>query len=276
MFDDLDATLMAVLTDPAAPEALRNAAVAFQTPDKDFAPSVATMDLFLMQVNENHDLRNGAPISTVSTDTGRHTTTDPPLRVDCTYVLTTWSPKTTDLKVKEEHQLLGAAMAWIHRFPVLPQRFRVGVLATQIQPVLLRVGNPEPEGAFAHVWTALGIAPRPMLSLTATVPMPVGDSVDDTFPPVAQILLTEGTQGDWALRGRVVDDGGAPIPGALVTLVETGDRTTSDAAGAFAFLGIAFGDYTLRVRAAGRAPGPPSTVRYGPTSETHQIVLTPM
>ena len=38
MFDDLDATLRAVLADAAAPADVRTAEVSFDTPDRDFKP----------------------------------------------------------------------------------------------------------------------------------------------------------------------------------------------------------------------------------------------
>jgi hypothetical protein len=47
MLHDLDATLRAVLTDPAAPADIRTAEISFETPDKDFRPAQPTVNLFL-------------------------------------------------------------------------------------------------------------------------------------------------------------------------------------------------------------------------------------
>ena len=47
----------------------------------------------------------------------------PPLRVDCGYLVTAWSPKAGGLKAQEEHRLLGLALLWLSRFPVLEEPF---------------------------------------------------------------------------------------------------------------------------------------------------------
>ena len=52
----------------------------------------------------------------------------PPLRVDCTYLTTAWSSKPAALKVEEEHRLLGLALPWLSRFPVIEDRFLQGKL----------------------------------------------------------------------------------------------------------------------------------------------------
>jgi hypothetical protein len=62
MFQDLDATLQAVLSDAAAPGALRNAEISFDTPDRDFQPQHASVNLFLHEVSENRALRDDARV----------------------------------------------------------------------------------------------------------------------------------------------------------------------------------------------------------------------
>ena len=61
MFDDLDASLAALLADGAAPPEVRAADVNFAAPDKDFTPGQPTLDLFLHEVQENRALRDVHP-----------------------------------------------------------------------------------------------------------------------------------------------------------------------------------------------------------------------
>ena len=121
VFQDLDATLTALLADPAAPSELRAAETSFVTPVKDFNPTTATLNLFLHGLRENRELRSSVPV--VAAVDNRHGSCAP-LRIDCTYLITAWSPKTGDLKIADEHQLLGAAVLWLSRNPATGRQAR--------------------------------------------------------------------------------------------------------------------------------------------------------
>src|SRR5918997_482152 len=114
MFQDLDATLRALLGDPAAPGDVRAADVSFDTPDKDFTPSQATVNLFLHEILENRGLRDPAPFYEAGAD-GEVMSRAAPLRVDCSYLATAWSAGSGALKPEEEHRLLGLSMLWLSR-----------------------------------------------------------------------------------------------------------------------------------------------------------------
>src|SRR5438309_1227828 len=124
MFNDLDDTLKAMLDDAAmiAPPfvppltALHDADKSFLTPDKNFPVAQPTVDLFLYEVTENRTLRDPAPI--VERSGNSFSRRLPPRRIDCSYIVTTWSPKTGAAKVAEEHLLLGEALLWLSRFPI--------------------------------------------------------------------------------------------------------------------------------------------------------------
>ena len=115
MLDDLDATLRAMLTDAAAPAVLRSADISFDTPDKDFSPTQATLSVFLHEVAENRGLRDEARIIERTGNT--YTSRLPSLRLDCTYLITAWSVQTGGLKTQEEHHLLGLALIWVSGSP---------------------------------------------------------------------------------------------------------------------------------------------------------------
>ena len=72
MFADLDATLRAMLPTRPPPAAARSADVSFDTPDKDYKPSQATVNPFLYDVAENRELRDPAPPRELAGHATRH------------------------------------------------------------------------------------------------------------------------------------------------------------------------------------------------------------
>lgn len=185
MFDDLDTSLQRLLDDPAAPGLLRDADVSFDTPDRDYAPSRPTLNLFLHQIRENRALREPAPTLDRSGPTvvRRH----PPLRVDCGYLVTAWSDLAagSGVRVGQEHRLLGLALVWLSRLGTIPPGARYGALADQAFPPPLVVARPQPpDEEPAQFWVSLGVPPRPALSLTVTVALDLGVATD-LGPPVA-------------------------------------------------------------------------------------------
>src|SRR5262245_7252302 len=188
MFNDLDATLRILLKDAAAPTDLRGAEVSFETPDKDFTPAQPTVNLFFYEAQENHSLRANAPL--VDLVDGTYVRSQPPVRIDCAYLVTTWSPKTGALKSEEEHRLLGLTLLWLNRFPVIGTGFLQGSLANPPQPFPLptMVAQLKEDQSSGQFWTALGIAPRPAFSLTATIAMALSTD-EEEFPAVRRVRL---------------------------------------------------------------------------------------
>lgn len=271
MFQDLDATLQAVLSDAAAPAALRNVEISFDTPDRDFQPQHASVNLFLHEVSENRALRDDA--WTLQRTGTTYQSTPPSLRVDCSYLVTTWSVNTAGLKAQEEHQLLGLALLWLSRFPVIDETYLRGALADPVQPYpLSTVLAQMKEGrGFGDFWTALGIPPRPAFSLTVTIALQPFDVAGD-IPAVQQPQIRTSSL-DWpALTGRVLGRDLRPVAAATVTVVETGAQVTTGAAGDFTFPGLAFGAYTLRASAPGH-PDQQVPVTYAADSQVRDIIF---
>jgi uncharacterized protein DUF4255/carboxypeptidase family protein len=273
VFEDLDASLVAVLGAAGAPAEVGAADVSFAVPDKDFAPGQATLDLFLHEVQENRALRDEAQYLR-RLDAGGWQGTRGPLRVDCTYLVTAWSQKSGGLKTAEEHRLLGRALLWLAGFPVIPDTFLQGSLKNPPQPFPLAtaVAQTREGQSMGEFWTALGIAPRPAFSLTVTLALqPFADVA--TYPEVSELHLRTGLADDAALQGRVLDPGLAVVPGATVNLVEAARTVTSDASGAFSFDDVPFGSYTLTVQSAGH-PGTSKHVDYEQEAQVHDVILT--
>lgn len=273
MFDDLDASLAALLADAAAPPEVRTADVSFTVPDKDFAPPQATLDLFLHEVQENRGLRDVAP-TMLRVPAGGWESTRPPMRVDCTYLVTAWSTKTGALRAAEEHRLLGRALLWLGRFPLVPDQYARGALKTPPQPYPLAttVAQTREGQSMGEFWTALGIAPRPAFSLTVTLALqPYTET--ETFPALSAIQLRTGLLDEPELHGRVLDSQLAGVPEAAVTLVEAGRTVTADAVGEFRFTAVPFGSYTLAVTSAGH-PDSSRQIEYQNAMQAHDVILT--
>jgi hypothetical protein len=273
MFHDLDASLRALLGDPAAPTDLRGADVGFDTPDRDYRPAQATLNLFLHEVAENRQLRDDARV--VAPTASGYTSRLPSLRVDCTYLATAWSSRSAGLKAQEEHRLLGLALLWLSRFPVIDERYLQGTLKTPAQPypVPTVVAQTAEGQAMGHFWSALGISPRPAFSLTVTIAVDPFDDVEQ-FPEVRAVQVQGTTLDDPVLMGRVLDHQLAPVPDATVTLIDQGGQAvgtrTSDQRGAFPE--AEFATYTLQVRAAAH-PDHEKPVIYARDRQVHNVVL---
>jgi hypothetical protein len=271
VFQDLDATLKAMFADPAAPGDLRNADVSFDTPDRDYKPSLATLNLFLHEVAENRALRDEARVLERAGST--YTSRLPSLRLDCTYLITAWSPQTAGLKAQEEHRLLGLALAWLSRFPVIDDRFLQGTLKSPVQPyplstMVAQTKEGQPMGEF---WSALGVPPRAAFSLTVTITAEPFDQVEQ-FAAVQGVHVQTTSLSQPALTGQVLDHALAPVAGATVAVAETGGHVISGPDGGFSFAGLAFGTYTLRVQAGGDADQQ-VPVTYAAGSQIHNVIL---
>src|SRR5690242_15830063 len=182
MFQDLDSTLKKVLNDAAMNAApftpplteLLNAEKSFITPDKTFGTNLAkaTVNLFLYDVKENRDLRDPTPI--LERSSSGFVRRQPPVRVDCSYIVTAWSKDTNDNQVIEEHRLLAQALLWLTRFPTIPTQYLQGNMTTQPYPLMMWVAQIDPNKNAGEFWDALAIPPRAAFYLTVTVAMELG------------------------------------------------------------------------------------------------------
>jgi hypothetical protein len=282
MFDDLDATLTQLLNDAPLAELpeLHNADVAFETPDKAFAPAQPTVSLFLYEVRENRELRDPRPL--VERNGDRFTRRMPPLRADCSYIVTTWGtgqPGAT--RIAAEHKLLGQALTWLSRFPTIPDRYLQGLLgsADRIYPPPAMAAQLDPNQHAGDFWVAMGIAPRPAFYLTVTVELELDGEVSG---PLVTTHVTEFIAGGvrdraWiGIGGRVVQQPAGPgIPDAVVDIVDLALRTRSQEEGRYAFPRVPPGTHTVRVVAQGFRPQTQPLVVPG-TSEDYVVAMTPL
>lgn len=257
MLDDLDTSLRRLLDDLAAPAVLRAADVSFATPERGYAPAPQTVNLFVHELRENRTLRDPAPLRDPIPGMVRERR--PPLRVDCTYMVTAWSSTTNaGTRTAEQHRLLSLALLWLSRHPEIPPVHCAGSLATAVYHPPTMVAQAEGPATGVDFWTALGIAPRPSFRLLVTIELELAD-VSPVGPPVVtkELRFLDRADGQaleegFQIAGRVTaQTGGAPVVGALVTVLETGQTAVTDERGRFSILGLTAGGYTLRTVRAG-------------------------
>ena len=262
MFQDLDATMRTILDDAAAPAELRAADVSFEPPNKTFTPGQPTVNLFLYEVKENRLFRDPEPIiRQVGPDYVRRM---PPLRVDCTYLVTTWSNQGGATGVAEEHQLLGQALAWLSRFPVIPATFLQGGLAVPPQPFPppTLVAQMEDGKSAGEFWSALGSVPRPAFHVSVTISIDLGLETPEGPPVVTKDMIlkekkpagvVEPVLAEFFEIAGIIRNGNTlvVIPNAEVTILELQRIATSNDQGRFSFNNLDAGNYPLRAAATG-------------------------
>jgi len=279
MFQDLDTALTNLLHDPAAPLDVRNADISFETPDKNFAPADGTVNLFLCDLKENRELRDPEPIRDIVA--GVVVRRQPPMRTDCTYLVTAWANNLAGpARVAGEHSLLGQTLVWLSRFPTVPAAFFAGgSLANPPFPPPTMVAQAKADNSAGEFWSALGIPPRPAFYLTVTIALELGMQTIEGPPVVTkEIILNEIPTpliATWFQIGGTVSDSATtlPVAAAEVTLVETGEIIkVTDAAGHFLF-SLEAGNYTLHVVAAGFAPQDKPVVVPGLVLNEYDVAL---
>lgn len=259
MFQDLDTTLQQMLDDPGMPPALadlRNADISFETPDRSFAPAQTTLNLFLYEVKENRELRNAEPVIQHIGNTSFRRR--PPLRVDCSYMISAWSNANGGARVAAEHRLLSLALLWLSRFTTVPQHYLQGSLAVQPFPPPTMVAQIDPNRNTGEFWSALGIPPRTAFYLTVTIAMDLDVEVEDvqvtTVIAWYQHDRDQATRQEWINIGGVLTDAAEkPVKDAWVRLEPNGVSTKTDEQGCFVLMRIRRGtNYILRAGQPGQ------------------------
>jgi len=282
VIDELDATLHELLKQevPSLRDTSTTVAdgqIVFRPPDSDWRTSVTgslkrrALNVYLVDVHENVKLRTNERVRVY--DRGLVADEPAPVRLDCHYLVTAWSPAAESAgKSDDEHKLLyEAARALLAHRPLVPLAVFGGSLPTAIATLPgdaqlpVTVAPPEGYSHLSYFWSAMGAEPRWRPALSLVVTLPVLMPRFDYGPPVTTALADVGVDGGTtddrlvAIGGLVLDATGAgdpvPVPGAWVA-VQTAegnriDTTETDADGRFRLGGLSPGTYALRALATG-------------------------
>jgi hypothetical protein len=112
--------------------------VRFEMPNKEWSATVTrpTVNLFLYDVRENHELRSNERFLLRRDDVGIESRA--PVRVDLCYMITVWTADIAD-----EHQLLGSILLTLLRFPIVPDEVLKGSIPHQPLPLRAWIAQPE-------------------------------------------------------------------------------------------------------------------------------------
>jgi Pvc16 N-terminal domain len=142
VIQDVDDTLKELLVKRMPIDPIDSIDVKFDMPNKEWSATVTkpTINLFLYDVRENHELRSND--RTVVRSTANPPTTGvvsrAPVRMDLSYLISVW---TTD--ISDEHQVLARVLATLLQFPLLPNDVLKGSLQSQPFPVHAWIAQPE-------------------------------------------------------------------------------------------------------------------------------------
>ncbi len=137
MIQDIDDSVKELLVQKV-PIDIAAVDIKFEMPSGDWATGVSrpTLNLFLYDMRENHELRNNQRYLQRSGSAA--TERRAPVRVDFTYLITAWTADVSD-----EHQLLGRVLLALLRYPLLPNEVLKGAMQTQPLPLQAWIAQPE-------------------------------------------------------------------------------------------------------------------------------------
>jgi hypothetical protein len=268
-----------------SPGGVARAQIGFGPPDADWAGDVGqlgtarALNVYLAELRENRALRSGARVPSVLA--GRTVQQQAPMRVDCHYLISAWSPS-TDRRTRtlDEHQVLGEALAVL---------VEAQVLESGGEELPIAVIPPDGFPSLADFWGAMGEDARwrPVVHLVVTASVP--QAVEYVAPEVTTRFTEYWVKGTAEAAGRagragarlqiagVVRDSGVPVGGAWVQLERASDdpvqAVRSNGRGEFTFPDVAPGAYWLRLRATGRNEPPPTGITVPSPTGRYDLAL---
>jgi len=191
--DDVDASLAAMLTQ-ALPD---GTTVSFEAPAPAWAdspPGKQVVNAFLYDIREERDGRN-ADWADIRDERGRVVGRQPPpRRYELSYLVTAWAGDAA-----LEHRLLSDVLRMVFAGEAVPADCRVGSLAENPLPVLLRVVRQDPPHTPSKVWSDLGLPPRLVVDVAVSAPL-VPPVSTELAPPAEGMHLGIGRGGPGSFR----------------------------------------------------------------------------
>jgi hypothetical protein len=253
MITDLDETLKQLLITKGKIDS-GEVDFSFETPAREWSGKISkpTVNLYLYDIRENHDLRGTE--WTIGRDTnGLATRKKNANRVDLSYLITVW---TND--IEDEHRLLWHLLLTLFRYPELPDEVLSGMLADQEYPIQMSVAQPD--GLYnnpSDFWTALDNEIKPSVYCVLTLPLDTDTAF--TAPLVRTKTLKfrppEADLESFVQIAGTVSEAADPeqaITGATVVAREARMTAVTDEEGRYTFPKLPPGEHTFQVVVTGR------------------------
>lgn len=172
MLDDLDSTLKKFLIH-GLPD-LQNSeetsvSISFELPTEGGMQQKPAINLFLYDVRENLDLRS-REWTMQRRGNGTAVKTQPPARVDCSYLITVWVNADDP---QQEHHILSKIMKLLFSHSVIPPEMLHGSLQNQELPVVLTSMQSGYLQSPSEFWQVMGGKAKVSLHCTVTIAVPV-------------------------------------------------------------------------------------------------------
>jgi hypothetical protein len=298
VLDQVDELIRAVLLRDVA-ELTSADQVRFQPPDDDWRTAVANLgrnalNVYLVDLRENRALRD--PDWQVVFENGQPQREHAPVRVDCHYLISAWSPAVVTPAIEptlDEHALLYHAMgALANADPLNPsQVYPAGSAALAgVDPLIRDADLPvqimPAEGwpKLPEFWGPMGTNTRLRPAIWYMVTVPVALTRQMAGPLVTTRIIEFRQDGDpstaeqWLQIGGTVSDlTGAPVDGAVVTIAGAGGRmlgtVTTGADGRFTFGGLGVDGYAIHAEKPTIGSADENTAVPSPTGD-YDMTLT--
>jgi hypothetical protein len=184
VLQDLDATLAALVEGELG---IPGVTVSFVGPDGDFPPSsvaLPALSFFLYDIREDLDLR-GSGVWEVEGGSRQ----PPPVRVNCSYLITAWPTDTAPNPAEDEHRMLGELLKVLLRYRAIPAQYLQGELTGQDPPMPTRIMADNQLTSLGEFWQAMGGRPKASLHYGVTLSVDVNQPVP-AGPTVTERVLT--------------------------------------------------------------------------------------
>jgi hypothetical protein len=186
MLDDLDSTLKKFLIHEL-PD-LQNSAetsvsISFELPDEGGMQQKPAINLFLYDVRENLELRS-REWTMQRRGNGTAVKTQPPARVDCSYLITVWVNADDP---QQEHHILSKIMKLLLSRSVIPPEMLQGSLQNQELPVVLTSMQSGYLQSPSEFWQVMGGKAKVSLHCTVTIAVPIEKDTGE-YPLVLENL----------------------------------------------------------------------------------------
>lgn len=238
-------------------------------------PNRNALNVYLVDLRENRKLRTNEHERRI--DSGIVYDNPAPMRIDCHYLISAWSPSENNLTpsvepIFDEHILLYQTVAVLtNAMPFIPAKIypasstALNAWPQRFQNVDLPATITQPEGfqKLAEFWGAMGMGHRwkPAVYLIVTIPV---ELTEEVAGPMVTTRITEYRQAGkpetaevWIqIGGTVFDNTNVPVANAWVQLETTANEplqtTETNTKGRFTFSDLRSGQYKLHARAAGK------------------------